>query len=421
MSTVSKLRQLSAHGANTVDFDHFKPVLGKKIASLLTDICRQSREQLFSPNCANCGRLLIFCDALIDYSWERMNTGCWKTVPNEWRLLYSYCSLAKVYLLAVTPDCDLRDILKVCDLALIMSPPIDNNIHAKICTTIHRLYRKSHEVENCKMLPHKKPRLTELSLDSSKAIKTLKCPSLIEFQNSHVKLQKAVVITDALSWPALNEDSGRQWSVEYFLEVAGERTVPVELGSKYTDSNWSQKLMSISDFVKRYIYDQCHGIGYLAQHPIFEQIPELLADISIPDYCYVSITDDEEEENGFDNRCQVDLNMWFGPQGTVSPLHTDPKDNLLVQVFGSKYVRLYEASIPANTIYPHQAKLLNNTSQVDLENVEAEKFPNFAKFADSHMSECILEPGQLLYIPKNTWHFVRSLETSCSISFWFEP
>ena len=46
------------------------------------------------------------------------------------------------------------------------------------------------------------------------------------------------------------------------------------------------------------------------------QIPELRADFDIPDYCAL-LTPDESNRD-------VLVNAWFGPLGTVSPLHHDP-------------------------------------------------------------------------------------------------
>ena len=58
-------------------------------------------------------------------------------------------------------------------------------------------------------------------------------------------------------------------SLAYLKEVAGPRTIPVELGSRYTDEEWSQKLMTLTNFIDNYVmsqvqfYQQCTiaGVG----------------------------------------------------------------------------------------------------------------------------------------------------------------
>ena len=57
------------------------------------------------------------------------------------------------------------------------------------------------------------------------------------------------------------------------------------------------------------------------------------------------------------------MNAWFGPKGTVSPLHHDPHHNLLAQVVGEKYIRIYSTS-ETEKLYAHDSFLLSNTSQV---------------------------------------------------------
>lgn len=88
--------------------------------------------------------------------------------------------------------------------------------------------------------------------------------------------------------------------------------------------------MPLQDFIRDYIlYPQEGSIGYLAQHDLFSQIPQLREDIlPEPDYCAVL---PEDECNG-----NILSQIWFGPIGTYSPLHHDPYHNLLVQIVGIK-------------------------------------------------------------------------------------
>lgn len=42
-------------------------------------------------------------------------------------------------------------------------------------------------------------------------------------------------------------------SIDYIKRIAGARTVPVELGLRYTDEDWRQELMNVGDFIDKYI------------------------------------------------------------------------------------------------------------------------------------------------------------------------
>ena len=155
--------------------------------------------------------------------------------------------------------------------------------------------------------------------------------------------------------------------------------MPVELGNYLSDDS-SQKLMRISDFIDDFILrnsqqptlpgqeeDFNRPKAYIAQHRLFHQIPQLRCDISVPDYCTLltaadlqpklhcdstyaelvrdedtggdrkrlrvssTVSDEETEEEG-DGAALVQ--GWFGPTGTISPLHHDPYHNLLAQVCG---------------------------------------------------------------------------------------
>ncbi|UZP45799.1 hypothetical protein NXS19_013611 [Fusarium pseudograminearum] len=237
----------------------------------------------------------------------------------------------------------------------------------------------------------------------------------------------------------MNSNEDRPWrSPEYLLSktFGGRRLVPVELGRSYVDDGWGQDLIPFHEFLSRYvenespIYDKT---GYLAQHDLFQQIPTLRNDICIPDFCWVDVPPHPTTPSL--NQPPVDvpqLNAWFGPARTITPLHTDGYHNLLCQVVGTKYIRLYppRATPAMRPRAPEHGVDMSNTSELDVgvlegwddrpEDMDEEDLGSMRRELEgTEYWECILEPGDTLVIPIGWWHYVRSLSVSFSVSFWW--
>eukprot|EP00941_MAST-03F_sp_MAST-3F-sp1_P004218 g4218.t1 len=237
-----------------------------------------------------------------------------------------------------------------------------------------------------------------------------------EFRMKYMDTNTPVVIYGALeSWPALQHGGGREWSdSNYLLKVAGERIVPVETcdakdaTQTYLSKSWKQQVTTLEAFIEEHVNEENDStIAYLAQHPLFDQIPALRNDIETPTVCQAKTSVD-------DNSNGVHVNAWFGPKHTVSPLHYDPYQNVLCQVVGYKMVILVDAKY-TDRLYRRE-KPRHNNSAIDLDNIDYDKFPDFQNVP---MRQAIIGPGDFLYIPRHCWHYVRSVSRSFSISFWW--
>lgn len=328
-------------------------------------------------------------------------------------------------------------------------------------------------------------------------VASVKLPSFESLENQILNVRTPLVIKDMLDhWPAL---SHRPWtSREYWMKrtLGGRRLVPVEVGRSYTDEGWGQKIMPFREFVDRYIWQEGmedaggavvneRETGYMAQHDLLRQIPALRRDVSVPDVCYITppgpepgtpvylakeraqreqrereaahpedfpssqSAPDSASEEGTPMPVSEDplINTWIGPAWTISPLHHDPYHNMLVQVVGSKYIRLYSPKTPASQIHPRGMERafseentegepatdettgrlidMSNTSKVDIAAIELspaeaetweEKWPGFM---EAEYVETVLHEGECLYIPVGWWHYVRGLRGGISVSFWW--
>ena len=106
--------------------------------------------------------------------------------------------------------------------------------------------------------------------------------------------------------------------------------------------------------------------------------------------------------------------FWIGPARTVTPLHCDYDDNIFAQIWGSKRIFL---SPPhhGELLYTKEANAVLFGSPFDPEAPDFDKFP-LARQAS--MIECLVEPGEMLYVPAGWYHQVRALTFSLSANRW---
>jgi hypothetical protein len=263
-------------------------------------------------------------------------------------------------------------------------------------------------------------------------------PNFEDFQMWVTHQRKPVLINGALeNWKARVDWQNPRYLLKQTL--GGRRVVPIEIGETYTKDDWTQRPMTMREFMTSHLLpDGPTQTGYLAQHDLFAQIPALRNDVVIPDYCYAdppAVSGDALKTAGLAATRTLDepmMNAWLGPKGTRTPLHTDAYHNILCQVVGYKYVRLYSPS-EADKLYrcgvDDKGINLENTSQVDVslfrdsDMTKAEALQEarhkFPAFETARYEEAVLGPGQCLYVPLGWWHYVESLTTSFSVSFWW--
>ncbi|XP_036772792.2 bifunctional peptidase and arginyl-hydroxylase JMJD5 isoform X2 [Manis pentadactyla] len=214
-------------------------------------------------------------EVILDYSWEKLNTGAWQDVDKDWRQVYAFgCLLKAVCLCEASSDrTTVAAALKVCDMGLLMGAAILGDILIKVAAVLqrHLLSGKRPAQGPTQEQPNiKKARNDHVSIPDVKSegtVPRLYCPSLQYFRKHFLVPQRPVILEGVADhWPCM-----KKWSLEYIQEIAGCRTVPVEVGSRYTDEEWSQTLMTVSEFISRYIVNEPRDIGYLAQHQLFDQ------------------------------------------------------------------------------------------------------------------------------------------------------
>lgn len=103
------------------------------------------RDQLHSSASSETAQIII------DYSWEKLNTGTWRDVDKDWRRVYSYGCLFKVIGMCSGEDSSqarIQEAIRTCDMGLLMGASIMDNILQRLVALLkHKLKTQLHSVE----------------------------------------------------------------------------------------------------------------------------------------------------------------------------------------------------------------------------------------------------------------------------------
>jgi [protein]-arginine 3-hydroxylase / protease len=130
--------------------------------------------------------------------------------------------------------------------------------------------------------------------------------------------------------------------------------------------------------------------------------PALQQDFRLPDYCA--------------GAASLQVKVWLGQAGTVTPLHRDVPHNLNVHLTGRKRWLLF-APAESRRLYPRGLfSGMPNFAAVDPEEPDLERHP---RFAGAHATCATVAGGETLFIPHGWWHHTRSLDDAVAMNFWW--
>ncbi len=225
--------------------------------------------------------------------------------------------------------------------------------------------------------------------------------SRAEFLERYVRGSRPVVLTGvARHWPAM-----KRWSPQDLRTRFGHLDVEIQ-AERSANPNYEldklehQRSVRLSAFVDQVLAGGASNDYYLtANNEALRQpgFAPLLDDIgTLPEFC---------------NRAELAqrASFWFGPAGTVTPLHHDTLMLCHTQIVGRKRWR-FISPLQTPKLYNH----FDVYSPIDLDRPDLVRYP---LFRDVTVLEVIAEPGDTVFLPLGWWHQVTALDVSLSFSY----
>ena len=214
------------------------------------------------------------------------------------------------------------------------------------------------------------------------------------------------------TWPELNfsylaENMGYETleavkCTNTFLTFDPDRRAPLKLNISvpFVAANMSTKV-----FFECVQYPESCPDGYKG-HYYFGALPDALRSDLKPDRLLYNADKDYEEKKQF---------MWISSAGMITHAHFDQDFNFFVQLLGKKRFTLWAASQHELMYVFPRVHPMWHKSRLNFRAPDLLRFPQFAK---TRALQIELGPGDVLFVPPYTWHYVETLTPSVSLSTW---
>lgn len=342
-----------------------------------------------------------------NFLFNVIHTGIFNTEDekDKWKIFYVGFCLVKVYHLTKNNKLNviknnfnkIKELLQICDNGLIIGYDLGKKYLAKCANILHNILPKPLEykeiVDEKIILPKEELKTTILPSINIEDEETF----LIEY---FLKSKPVIIKGYVNKWDAYNK-----WSHKFFYQSFYYRSIPVEYGESYVSSDYSSKVITFGEYL-----EFSNNTGYLAQHNIFHQIPQLKDDIMITSLVFCDSTTSQYDD--------VDMNIFLGKPKCYSPLHQDPRHNFFCQINGKKFVRLVSNGYDnKNELYCFDNTTPNkNSSKVNVFDIDKKLYPNITNVI---FEDYLMEAGDCLFIPKGYFHAMFGVTNNISLSQWF--
>ncbi len=221
-----------------------------------------------------------------------------------------------------------------------------------------------------------------------------------EFHSNYFRASRPVIFAgQATEWPCV-----KNWDLDTFSLGHGDKDVLLVnaqgLTSRQDNSHF--EFLTLRELINNI---KAGGTKYLRFSPFLENNPELVQDLNL------SWLEKMKGPKTFASTYY----MFLGGKNNKTLLHTDQPCNLYVQVYGEKKWTLFSAK-DSSLLYPQISNTAYIKSPVDVDSPDLQKYPLF-QYATAY--EAVLKPGDILYVPPHTWHFVENLEDTIAVGYRF--